>query len=88
MTHSFFYWYITDYSGEGFDVNQDSPFPPAVPSRTGHKSVFICEICGTKKSKEEICVICAICVTLPRTAQVKKSVLIFYLLDKNQIKVH
>lgn len=27
MTHSFFYWYITDYSGEGFDVNQGFPFP-------------------------------------------------------------
>ena len=35
MTHSFFYWYITDYSGKGFDVNQGSPFPPAVPSRMG-----------------------------------------------------
>ena len=53
MTHSFFYWYITDYSGKGFDVNQGSPFPQAVPSRIGHKSVFICEICGTKKAKKK-----------------------------------
>ena len=54
MTHSFFYWYITDYSGEGFDVNQGSPFPPAVPSRMGINLCLSVRSVGQKKQRRNL----------------------------------